>query len=99
MEKYNKICDILIETDPITGLEKRKNALNVLILGKERKIVVDYEVVLVTPNGYLAEILFTGRYETLDNEPDFPYSTYEISALGQGIKQVLLSKLPNYPTE
>lgn len=99
MEKYNKIFDISLGIDELTGLEKMKNVYNIFVMGKDRKVIVEYEICLVTPNGYVAEKVYTGKHETLDEAPNHPYTAYEASAVGQGIKYIISQNINSYPNE
>ena len=95
----NYITNKIIGVDDITGLNIELRVKEVLIDAHKQKIIIKVEKYLVSPTGVemkLIESLYYERYNDLINN-NMKYDQLDASPIGQGIKQILLLDLNNYP--
>lgn len=62
-----------------------------------KKIIAKIDKCLVSPTGVEFTILETKYLERYNSELSQKYDLLDLSPIGQGIKQMLLAELTNYP--
>jgi hypothetical protein len=95
----NYITNKIIGVDDITDLNIELRVKEVLIDAHKQKITIKVEKYLVSPTGVemkLIESLYYERYNDSINN-NMKYDQLDASPIGQGIKQILLLDLNNYP--
>lgn len=93
----NYIVNKNIGIDEITGLAIELRVKLLTINPVDKKIIVRIDKCLVSPTGVEFTILETKYLERYNSELNKKYDLLDLSPIGQGIKQVLLIELSNYP--
>jgi hypothetical protein len=93
----NYIANRSIGVDEETGLSIELRVKELTINADIRLITVKVIKCLVSPSGVEMKIIETLYYNRADKENNMKYSMLESSPIGQGIRQMLLTDLAEYP--
>jgi len=86
-----------IGLDEETGLSIELRATDILIEPKKKLITVTVEKCLVSPTGVVMGVLETIYFNRTNSDNNMKFDSLQNSAIGQGISQMLLIDLDNYP--
>ena len=93
----NYIVNKNIGVDEHTGMSIELRVKLLTIDPVEKKIIAKVDKCLVSPTGVEFTIIETKYLERYNSELSPKYTMLDLSPIGQGIKQMLLSELINYP--
>lgn len=79
------------------GLIEELRITDLSINGKDKVIIVKWELVVVSPTGKIVNIKDSGEYTRYDSLNNLKFTQLENSPIGQGIKQMLEMDLALYP--
>jgi hypothetical protein len=79
------------------GLSEELRITDLSINGKDKVIVVKWELVIASPTDKIVKVLNYGEYTRYDSANNLKFTQLENSPIGQGIKQMLEIDLALYP--
>lgn len=96
------IASRALGTDEKSELNKRLDVAHIHIDAKGERIVVTYDIVLVSPTGLAVSVLETKTYTrhnrqaTADKPANLKFNALRDSLIGQGIIELVSSDISNY---